>query len=561
MVRTLNTLGVVESKSQSRCVPRTRVANSRAQKIVDITNRTIVALRIVPAGQCHRRGGGRAQERAGWASNPHIWSQFGSGVSRALHDSGRERGMEEFWAWGEEEQGDALDAEKLAAREADQQHRQQQQNDDREAGVGPCVLYLGAIAAWRFIVLPPPLLPAPGFARRRAPRQVVAAGSASAVAQRFVYGAPRLRTPAQHMALTAKMRECRLRNRCAARSQAQVVAMTDFAQKVSSSGGVRANTELEVKSDGIFFDLSIVTRRRKQPDENPRRRVMSCSAMQQMAFQKNYNRSVLSNLFSVSAKTVRRVLCSVAHASSVWEHTGLQMLTRLVTEFPPDFAVVSLAWDETGQKLMFAPSSSTNQSAAWEVLVSRVRFAWGWGDRSYNLEAVLAPVPLRSNASAHLKSGLSEHPLNRPAMQFAEALLDRAKAAVRLHCADGHFANIKLHASVAEADDRSERGVMNGFLHCGNHCNNLVSVAVTTSLSLDVVNDLYAATLFLKMGCHFLMLQSAIRRVVSESCRRVVGVPSAEAARAHAYTSELEDYFCATFTFHPGRSATTAPTQ
>lgn len=145
MVRTLNTPGVVESKSQSRCVPRTRVANSRAQKIVDIPNRTIMALRIVPAGQCHRRGGGRAQERAGWASNPHIWSQFGSGVSRALHDSGRERGMEEFWAWGEEEQGDALDAEKLAAREADQQQRQQQQNDDREAGVGPCVLYLGAI--------------------------------------------------------------------------------------------------------------------------------------------------------------------------------------------------------------------------------------------------------------------------------------------------------------------------------------------------------------------------------------------------------------------------------
>lgn len=216
--------------------------------------------------------------------------------------------------------------------------------------------------------------------------------------------------------------------------------------------------------------------------------------------------------------------------------------------------MVTLTWDETGQKLKFSPMATggTTQSATWEALVSRFRFAWGWKGRIYHYDAVLAPVPLRSNASSHIKSGLFQHPANKDVMEFAAVLLECARIPLCFHCSDGHFANIKLHNALAKEAARFGRHVLHGLLRCGNHCNNLVSVSVVSSLSMDTLNDLYATTLFLKMGCHFLMLQSAVGRVTKTACRRLPSVAPQAVAAAEKYNNELKDYFLATFRFNPG---------
>ena len=64
-------------------------------------------------------------------------------------------------------------------------------------------------------------------------------------------------------------------------------------------------------------------------------------------------------------------------------------------------------------------------------------------------------------------------------------------------------------------DEESHRAVLLAHFLCGNHGNNLIEVAMTAFIGMDIISPLWAAKSLLSMGAFYLRLHASVRRFLS----------------------------------------------
>ena len=95
------------------------------------------------------------------------------------------------------------------------------------------------------------------------------------------------------------------------------------------------------------------------------------AAMSRIAYLPTNNLTVVAACFNCDRKIVKRSVCALALAyMSLMEILLLWLITNLEQREPPDFAILSIAWDETSEKLKM-PASTIKEA---EKLGSTWRF-------------------------------------------------------------------------------------------------------------------------------------------------------------------------------------------
>ena len=199
-----------------------------------------------------------------------------------------------------------------------------------------------------------------------------------------------------------------------------------------------------------------------------------------------------------------------------------------VRERRPDFVVCSQAWDETGERLALRMLTDRNttlsqQASVWQVLVSRFRFVFGWIQEDGTVQSVcfdpiVPPVPVISVAARHLCAALDFHPAMQDVHAFRKVLVDHSTLVFDCHEADGATANDTYHAW-KQHNPIAPHATCN-LLLCGNHSNALLEGQVVTvggnfnNIKLPLLQDLYAMSLFLKMGGNFVRLLANMNKLV-----------------------------------------------
>lgn len=249
-----------------------------------------------------------------------------------------------------------------------------------------------------------------------------------------------------------------------------------------------------------------------------------------MAFDKRKNRHALSDRYEVSRATVMRMLQVGASTVLEVQLKQLQALCEFAEAKKPHFGCVSLMWDETGERLALQPVKQTQLQAqsTWQILVSRIQFGIGWthGVKIYH-EMVMPPVPLISNACSHIFNGIFRHSLVAPITSLVWRLLAACDLRVCVFETDGHLANEKLASFqiVKETQKPNSQQVLLETMLCQNHGINLSIVHIVNSTISNAVDgngkllgkllqNMFCAALFLRMGAHFCRLQASVHHLV-----------------------------------------------
>ena len=111
----------------------------------------------------------------------------------------------------------------------------------------------------------------------------------------------------------------------------------------------------------------------------------------------------------------------------------------------PDVAVMSLAWDETQERLVL-PFSKTNgmrhsARSSWHVLVSRQNYIFQIRDDCVQLEPVRPVVPLISTGAGAIFAGLEEVPTVDHLAKFEERVMTCCPRVALHFDSDGATAN------------------------------------------------------------------------------------------------------------------------
>ena len=88
------------------------------------------------------------------------------------------------------------------------------------------------------------------------------------------------------------------------------------------------------------------------------------------------------------------------------------------------------------------------------------------------------------------------HPLTAPVLKLVAFMKAKASRFFELREADGHPANMKVHAHLqnteteqALREDRDES--LSVLHHCGNHATNLVVISTVQLVGLMLINSMY----------------------------------------------------------------------
>lgn len=319
--------------------------------------------------------------------------------------------------------------------------------------------------------------------------------------QRFGRG-PAKRTQMQHKDLAAHMRYCKLRKKLQLARQAP-----ESIEQINGAGA----------------------------------RKMTAHQMCSIAFGTCQRRTYLAERYAVSKQTIRRTLAFTALTVLEIQLKQLQEFEHFASLKQPDFAVASLSWDETSQVLALeAMPANANASvlrhqtsSSWEVMVSKLHLAVGWvnGIKLYH-EFIMPPIPLSSNSASSLYNGLFARPLLVPLLGRVDAILKASKLSTWIHETDGHLANEKLHChlyherlgpSDAGAHGAASLPCLTEQVLCQNHQVQLALVATVDSLPKveetggRIIPNLFCATLFLRMGGHFVRLLCSVQHLVKDA--------------------------------------------
>ena len=124
---------------------------------------------------------------------------------------------------------------------------------------------------------------------------------------------------------------------------------------------------------------------------------------------------------------------------------------------PPVWATFAIMWDETGERVTLSlnkQNTPQQNSSVWEVMVIRVRFAWGWHpdmkEKPQCLDVACPPLPLLTTNAQWIYYALRDHPLMKDINEFRGFLFSIAKIAVELDHGDDHAANARCHAQMMQ---------------------------------------------------------------------------------------------------------------
>jgi hypothetical protein len=148
---------------------------------------------------------------------------------------------------------------------------------------------------------------------------------------------------------------------------------------------------------------------------------------------------------------VRRVTDFVAYAETEFQIARLKAIEQMLTAQGGEwYAGMRFAWDETRQAVGLAAVAEklkpSQLSSTWEIMVTSCQFFWGTAEGAAIHEFLTPPVPLLSNASAHIHGAMAEHPQFKALADFKRFLKKNAVTFFDWLEADGHPANEKLYA-------------------------------------------------------------------------------------------------------------------
>ena len=365
---------------------------------------------------------------------------------------------------------------------------------------------------------------------------------------------PKDRRPMEHKAISATMH----RGKLAKQNRRAIESRSKELQKIVTHPKVMIRVKCSIVKSRHGRDLRI-----RFGDEHKWVN-FSTHQMLQIATEKTTCGNALARTYGCDPRHIRRVKSVVSWGLITLQELMFGWVLCRCREHPPDYGGRSRLWDETTQRLFMAVSKNMSNSAAintWQILVARVRLVWGWTTSRrpnqtlpiMSWEPLVPAVPLLSNEASHLYSGLEAHAALAPLHQFCLSLksiiIENGGRWFDLAESDGATANEKFQAAV-EVEDQS------GWLGCGNHSNhlgqmNVVNVGDYKKASsevvedpkpeFNVVNDIYASILFVRMNGHFMRLMVVLRSTLRSKVVVRKGPPPPRAvAYSQAFRSMLE---------------------
>ena len=107
----------------------------------------------------------------------------------------------------------------------------------------------------------------------------------------------------------------------------------------------------------------------------------STHQMVQISTEKTTCGKALSRSYGCHPRHISRVKAVIGWGLIMLQELMMGWLLSKLRERPPDWGIRSRLWDETSQRLFMAVSKNSSNSASvntWQILVCRLRMAWGW---------------------------------------------------------------------------------------------------------------------------------------------------------------------------------------
>ena len=341
-----------------------------------------------------------------------------------------------------------------------------------------------------------------------------------------------------------------MRKKMNAEAKTQATVLTNYVRSVNEAP-TRQGSELNIAPSRTCFGLQLIVRDAQAGSAAfcERRFILSWHSMCRIAFGK-ISKVALADAYMVHKITISRVIQLVAICGLELQAFQLKLLSELIMRFPPSSSSISIMWDETSEKLsvpIVAAASAAQSASTWEVCVSRWEFAFVVNGKVYTFLAVVPPLPLYANGSDQIYQALFRHPLMEPLVMFRSCLLSSSPICIEINEADGHPANDKLYhwrlqRELKRAQDSKTQPVLMHMHWCSNHANNLVSESLTSLGSSVLINSMYCAALFMRMGGHYIRMIACVKTVVNEKLDWVRCPPAGAIAQNARYWSTLAAY-------------------
>lgn len=354
------------------------------------------------------------------------------------------------------------------------------------------------------------------------------------------FAGPRRRSAADHYAIAARMREGKARKRLTAVVEGQAESIAALVEPVrqqcrgvdikvvrpSCLGGSRATRSTS---------LQVVL---KTTDK-----LCRFTTPQQLEVAYAFgSTNAVARQWSCDAHTVRRLRIRVAQTYLCAQSQVLELAKLcLNTRGGVLWASCLTKWDETSEKLCLRVCSYATlqqQRSSWHVMVVRMKLAWGLDNGLVQSAEVVCPVlPLVTTSAEHLHAALTAHPHTQAVNEFKNFIFNLAGVALDVYEADAASANDRLyHYLLAKA----AANTLTTLSLCRNHQNHLVQASLVANLGLRVVNDLLCATLFLRMGGHFLRLICALQLIFQPATVQII--PGQPPPDAQEFAEEFHDF-------------------
>ena len=253
--------------------------------------------------------------------------------------------------------------------------------------------------------------------------------------------------------------------------------------------------------------------------------------------------SSIAQAYRCDRKTVRRFKIGIASVSMGIQESILGALRSAIAAAPPDYAGCFLMWDETGQRV----AHPEHKEHTFQIMVLKATFVWGWlagsGDRrSRSVDLLIPPMVVPTTSANAIWNALHLHPHAARVLQLRGDLLKAAKMGWDVHCIDAASGNVRLEAhdhNISPADRIKD------YFLCRSHQNHLIYGSLMgVCFKLSFLNDMFATSNFLRMGCHFLRLTACVHRFVKEQLDIIRSPPPDVDVKCAA---ELKEYLIANF--------------
>ena len=280
-------------------------------------------------------------------------------------------------------------------------------------------------------------------------------------------------------------------------------------------------------------------------------------SMVRVAFIKTRNISCIAAIYGCSRTLIRHVQAALSWAAINVQTLIMRWILHKLRARPPDFSGRSVLHDETGERLVFnivKGAKNNRSSSTWQVLIFRRRYIWGWIKEDDNgkphcvtmcYDAITTPIPLLSTSAKDQYYGLHHHKLTKPFDDFDKELDTLSGESFSFRESDNATSNDRYTSFMSSPENTTATYNSNKGL-CFNHGDSLNQGQLTNAAGIapdgttcyTILNDLYAMSLFLTTGGHFLRLIIIVHHLFAELVH-VLEDPPQEAAAQNAECKDM----------------------